>query len=44
MSPTDPFAATAIARRLGVPRRLVTLLEGESLITTPAHWSPAAWS
>ena len=32
MSPTDPLAATAIARRLGVPRRLVTLLEGESLI------------
>jgi Sodium/hydrogen exchanger family len=32
VSPTDPFAATAIARRLGVPRRLVTLLEGESLI------------
>jgi Sodium/hydrogen exchanger family len=32
VSPTDPLAATAIARRLGVPRRLVTLLEGESLI------------
>jgi len=31
VSPTDPLAATAIARRLGVPRRLVTLLEGESL-------------
>jgi hypothetical protein len=31
VSPTDPLAATAIARRLGVPR-LVTLLEGESLI------------
>ena len=32
VSPTDALAATAIARRLGVPRRLVTLLEGESLI------------
>jgi CPA1 family monovalent cation:H+ antiporter len=31
VSPTDPLAATAIARRLGVPRRLVTVLEGESL-------------
>jgi Na+/H+ antiporter len=31
VSPTDPLAATTIARRLGVPRRLVTLLEGESL-------------
>ena len=26
------MAATAIARRLGVPRRLVSILEGESLI------------
>jgi monovalent cation/hydrogen antiporter len=32
VSPTDPLAATAIARRLGVPRRLITLLEGESLV------------
>src|SRR5919106_2195661 len=32
VSPTDPLAATAIARRLSVPRRLVTLLEGESLV------------
>jgi monovalent cation/hydrogen antiporter len=32
VSPTDPLAATAIARRLGVPRRLVTILEGESLV------------
>src|SRR5919107_1382311 len=32
VSPTDPLAATAIARRLGVPRRLVTLVEGESLV------------
>jgi Na+/H+ antiporter len=32
VSPTDPLAATAVARRLGVSRRLVTLLEGESLV------------
>ena len=32
VSPTDPLAATAIARRLGVPRRLTALIEGESLI------------
>jgi CPA1 family monovalent cation:H+ antiporter len=32
VSPTDPVAATAIARRLGVPRRIVTIVEGESLI------------
>jgi CPA1 family monovalent cation:H+ antiporter len=32
VSPTDPLAATAIARRLGVPRRLVAVIEGESLI------------
>jgi CPA1 family monovalent cation:H+ antiporter len=32
VSPTDPLAATAIGRRLGVPRRLITMLEGESLV------------
>jgi Na+/H+ antiporter len=32
VSPTDPVAATAIARELGVPRRVVTLIEGESLV------------
>ena len=32
VSPTDPLAATAIGRRLGVPRRLITVLEGESLV------------
>ena len=32
VSPTDPLAATSIARRLGVPRRLVTTVEGESLV------------
>ena len=32
VSPTDPIAATSIARRLGVPRKLVTIVEGESLV------------
>jgi Na+/H+ antiporter len=32
VSPTDPIAATAILRRLGAPRRLVSIGEGESLM------------
>jgi Na+/H+ antiporter len=32
VAPTDAVAATAIASRLGIPRRLVTLIEGEALI------------
>ncbi|HEU4399443.1 MAG TPA: Na+/H+ antiporter [Actinomycetota bacterium] len=32
VAPTDPLAASAIGRRLGVPRRLITVLEGESLV------------
>jgi monovalent cation/hydrogen antiporter len=32
VAPTDPVAATAIARRLGLPRRIVTIVEGESLL------------
>jgi Na+/H+ antiporter len=32
VSPTDPIAATAIAHRLGVPRKLITIVEGESLV------------
>jgi monovalent cation/hydrogen antiporter len=32
VSPTDAIAATAIAQRLGIPRRIVTVLEGESLV------------
>jgi Na+/H+ antiporter len=32
VAPTDPLAATAIARRLGVPRRMVSIIEGESLV------------
>ena len=32
VSPTDPIAATAIMRRLGVPRRVISVVEGESLV------------
>lgn len=32
ISPTDAVAATAIAKKLGLPHRLVTILEGESLV------------
>src|SRR5919201_104000 len=32
VSPTDTLAATKIARRLGVPRRIITVIEGESLV------------
>jgi monovalent cation/hydrogen antiporter len=32
VAPTDPVAATAIMRRMAVPRRMVTVVEGESLI------------
>ena len=36
VSPTDPAAATAIMRRVGAPRRLINVLEGESLINDAA--------
>ena len=32
VSPTDPIAATAIMHRLRVPRRIVHVIEGESLV------------
>ena len=32
VSPTDAIAATTVAQRLGVPRRIITILEGESLV------------
>ena len=32
VSPTDPLAATSISRRFGVPRKLVMIVEGESLV------------
>jgi Na+/H+ antiporter len=36
VSPTDPLAATSIARRIGVPARVVTIVEGESLVNDAA--------
>jgi len=32
VAPPDAVAATAVARRVGLPRRVVTVLEGESLV------------
>ena len=32
VSPTDPAAATAVMRSVGAPRRMVNILEGESLV------------
>jgi CPA1 family monovalent cation:H+ antiporter len=32
LGPTDPIAATTVIRRLGAPERIVTILEGESLV------------
>ncbi|MCE3266746.1 MAG: nha [Solirubrobacterales bacterium] len=32
VSPTDPVAATSIMRRVGAPRRIVNMVEGESLV------------
>ncbi len=32
VAPPDAVAATAVARRIGLPRKLVTVLEGESLL------------
>src|SRR3954453_3202453 len=32
VAPTDPISATTVLRRLGAPRRTVSVLEGESLI------------
>ena len=32
VAPTDAIAATSIARRVGLPKRIVDILEGESLV------------
>lgn len=32
VSPTDSVAATSIAQRLGIPRRIVSIIEGESMV------------
>jgi Na+/H+ antiporter len=32
LGPTDPIAATSVVRRIGAPERIVTILEGESLV------------
>ena len=32
VAPPDAVAATSVARRIGLPRRITTILEGESLL------------
>ncbi len=32
VSPTDPIASTSIMQRLGIPHRIVAIIEGESLV------------
>ena len=32
MAPTDALAATTIAKRIGLPKRITDILEGESLV------------
>ncbi len=36
--PPDAVAATAVLKKLRMPRRLSTVLEGESLVMIPAAW------
>src|SRR5699024_2908113 len=36
LSPTDPLAATSITSRLGAPRRVTGVIEGESLVNDGA--------
>jgi CPA1 family monovalent cation:H+ antiporter len=49
VSPTDPVAASAVASRVGIPRRLTAILEGEGLVNdavslTVLRIALAAWS
>lgn len=36
LSPTDAVSATSVAKRIGLPARVVTILEGESLVNDAA--------
>ena len=42
VSPPDAMAATAIAQRLGLPRRLVASSKGRAWSTTRRRWRPVA--
>jgi CPA1 family monovalent cation:H+ antiporter len=49
VSPTDPVAASSVASRVGMPRRLVAILEGEGLVNdavalTVLRIALAAWA
>ncbi len=41
VAPTDAIAATTIAKRIGLPKRIVDILEGESLVND-ASWIAGA--
>ncbi len=43
VAPPDAIAATTIARRIGLPRRLVTILEGESLVNDATAITCLRW-
>ena len=45
VAPPDAVAATAVARQIGLPRRITTLLEGESLLNdaTAPRWPLRGW-
>jgi CPA1 family monovalent cation:H+ antiporter len=43
VAPPDAIAATAVARRIGLPRRVVTILEGESLLNDGTAWCCSGW-
>ena len=43
VSPTDPTAATSIGQRLGLPRRLLSVIEGESLVNDGTGRCPFAY-
>ena len=42
VAPTDAVAATTVARRVGMPRRIVSILESESLVN-PRRAAAMAW-
>ena len=49
ISPTDPVAASAVAARIGLPHRIVAILEGEGLVNDAVslsifHIALAAWA
>ena len=42
VSPTDPVAVSSITARVPIPKRLMHILEGESLLNDATGWSASA--